>query len=165
MRHFYRSLMFLSGCCLVLVSAMVALAIVARELRWGLAGLDAYAGYLIAGALFLALPETFRRQELLRVNLVFERLGTVARSRLQTVCLLLGVIASSWVAFFASRLVLISWRTHDISSGSDATSLWIPQLLMALGCIGLAIAFCDALIAQLRGREFFVMSSDPARVE
>jgi TRAP-type C4-dicarboxylate transport system permease small subunit len=73
---------------------------------------------------------------------------------------------SVYVAVFACRLVWVSYLTHDISTGADATPLWIPQTLMALGCIGFAVSFADALIARLQGRTFFEEAGDEiARVE
>jgi TRAP-type C4-dicarboxylate transport system permease small subunit len=59
------------------------------------------------------------------------------------------------MAWFAARLAWISWSTHDISSSSDASPLWIPQLSMVLGCIGFAVSFIDALAARVNTREFF----------
>ncbi len=144
---------------------VVILAVAARELRWNLVGLDAYAGYLIAAALFLALPETFQRQEHLRVTLVIERFSQPVRRYFDFACLLLGVIASAWLTWFAARLVWISYSTHDVSPGADATALWIPQLVMAVGSFGLLVALCDAVVAHWQGRSFFVRTTEAARVE
>jgi hypothetical protein len=41
-------------------------------------------------------------------------------------------------AFYSVRLSWQSWSFHDISTASDATPLWIPQLAMALGTVVLA---------------------------
>ena len=50
------------------------------------------------------------------------------------------------------RLAWQSWEFHDISTGNDATPLWIPQLAMAFGAIVFAIALCDELALQIAGR-------------
>ena len=50
------------------------------------------------------------------------------------------------------RLAWQSWQFHDISTGNDATPLWIPQLSMAPGTVVLAIAFVDELVLEWRGR-------------
>ncbi|MDP1565188.1 MAG: TRAP transporter small permease, partial [Polaromonas sp.] len=59
-RNFYKLLMALS--CLAMLAAFgsVILGVLAREAAWDIAGLDAYAGYAIAAALFLALPGTLQ---------------------------------------------------------------------------------------------------------
>ena len=40
---------------------------------------------------------------------------------------------------------------ENLSTGNDATPLWIPQLAMASGTIVLAIAFIDELMREWRG--------------
>ena len=45
-----------------------------------------------------------------------------------------------------------SHQFHDISTGNDATPLWLPQLAMAVGTAVLAIAFIDELVLELRGQ-------------
>ncbi len=39
-----------------------------------------------------------------------------------------------------------SWKLNDISQGQDALPLWMPQLVMSIGTIMLAICFWDNLI-------------------
>ena len=56
------------------------------------------------------------------------------------------------LAFYSARLVWQSHAFHDISTGNDATPLWIPQLGMALGTLLLFVAFVDDLLIELRGR-------------
>ena len=49
----------------------------------------------------------------------------------------------------------LAWQSHafnDISTGNDATPLWIPQLSMALGAVVLLIAFIDEWVQELRGQ-------------
>ncbi len=54
-------------------------------------------------------------------------------------------------AWYSVRLAWQSYQFHDISTGNDATPLWIPQLSMAAGNVILAIAFVDLLIGELAG--------------
>ena len=51
--------------------------------------------------------------------------------------------------------VRLSWQSHlfdDISTGNDATPLWIPQLSMAIGNLILLVAFVDEFVLELRGK-------------
>jgi TRAP-type C4-dicarboxylate transport system permease small subunit len=41
---------------------------------------------------------------------------------------------------------------NDVSTGTDATPLWIPQIAMAVGMVVLFIALIDEWVLQLRGR-------------
>jgi TRAP-type C4-dicarboxylate transport system permease small subunit len=162
MLKFYRLLAVLSGVSMVAAFAAVALGVAVRQAGINLPGLDAYAGYSIAAALFLALPETLRRGEHIRVTLLMQRLGERSRRVFEIGGLAVGLGLALYLAWFACRLVWLSHVTHDVSQGADATPLWIPQLAMALGCIGFAVAFADALLARVQGREFFAAASGAA---
>ncbi|MBI5257977.1 MAG: TRAP transporter small permease [Burkholderiales bacterium] len=161
--RFYALLCTLSALAMAATFVVVMLGIVGRETGWfNLRGLDAYAGYSIAAALFLALPETLRRGDHIRVTLLLQRLPERPRRWLETWCLGAGVALALYLAWFACRLVWTSQLTHDVSPSSDATPLWIPQLAMALGCVGLAVALADALACHASGRPFFDLAAGEA---
>jgi len=63
-----------------------------------------------------------------------------------------AVALSGLFAFYAWRLVMQSREFHDISTGNDATPLWIPQLFMAVGTTVLLIAFIDDWLLELLGK-------------
>jgi TRAP-type C4-dicarboxylate transport system permease small subunit len=161
-RGFHRLLVVLSALAMVAAFLAVALGVAAREAGFDLPGLDAYAGYAIAAALFLALPETLRRGDHIRVTLLLHRLGPGPRRVLELAALATGFGLALYLAWFACRLVWVSYVTHDVSQGADATPLWIPQIAMALGCIGFALSFAEAWVARLQGREYFTPVGDEA---
>lgn len=152
---FYKLLMWLSCVSMLVAFAAIMLGVVARELRWDIQGLDAYAGYAIAATLFLALPGTLKHGDHIRVTLVMQRLSPRAQNVLEYVCLMAASALSVYLAWFACRLVWVSFETHDVSPSADASPLWIPQLAMALGCIGFALSFLHALWARWNGGTFF----------
>lgn len=131
---------------------MVLLSIVSRQLHFHVRGTDAYAGYLMAGAGFLALAHTLKRGEHIRVTLLLGALRGPARRALELWSLGLASVLAVLFAFYSCRLVWQSLAFHDISTGNDATPLWIPQLTMALGTSLLALAFLDEWILEIRGR-------------
>jgi len=145
--------------------AMVLLGIASRLLNWFVPGTDAYAGYCTAGAGFLALAQTFRRGEHIRVTLVKERVGVKARRGLELWSLAVGATIAAAFAYFSVRLAFQSWDFNDISTGNDATPLWIPQLAMAVGSIVLAIALIDALVLEWRERRIHKAPSEALRHE
>ncbi len=168
MTHFYRALLVLSAVCMVSALLAVVLGVLDRQIPGGLGirGLDAYAGYAIAGCLFLALPETLRRGDHIRVTLLLERLPRPLAKALEYWGLLAALGLSAYLSWYAARLVWLSWDLKDVSQGADATPLWIPQLMMMVGCMGLAVAFAHALLARLAGKTFFdTASGEAARVE
>lgn len=159
---FDRLLAVLAGVAMVAAFASVALGVVARLAAWDIPGLDAYAGYAIAAALFLALPQTLRRQEHIRVTLLLEKAPPRLRGALEMWSLLAGTALAVFLAMYAVRLVWVSHQMHDISQGADASPLWVPQLAMALGCLGFALSMADALVSRLRGRAYFERHGEEA---
>jgi TRAP-type C4-dicarboxylate transport system permease small subunit len=152
---FDRLLALLAALAMVAAFASVSLGVIARLAAWDLPGLDAYAGYAIAAALFLALPQTLRRQEHIRVTLLMDRLGARARAALEWWSLLAGFALSVYMAVYALRLVWVSHGMHDVSPAADATPLWIPQIAMALGCVGFALSLADAIVSRWKGDDYF----------
>jgi TRAP-type C4-dicarboxylate transport system permease small subunit len=165
--RFYQFLMVLACLSMVAAFGSILLGVLARELRLNIQGLDAYAGYSIAATLFLALPSTLRQGDHIRVTLLMNKLSRKAQNLLEHACLGMASAVTAYVAWYACRLVWVSYITHDVSPSADATPLWIPQLTMALGCIGFLISFLHAWIARFRGLSFYrVHSSDEiARTE
>jgi TRAP-type C4-dicarboxylate transport system permease small subunit len=148
----YDGAAYLAALFMIGTLAMVMLGIVGRWLDWFIAGTDAYAGYCMAGAGFLALAHTLKRGEHIRVTLILERLAPRGRHRLELFALTAGTLLALSFAWYSARLAYQSYDFNDISTGNDATPLWIPQLTMALGAIVLAIAFVDELLLEWHGR-------------
>ena len=63
-----------------------------------------------------------------------------------------ATLLAALFAVFSVRLAVQSYLFADISTGNDATPLWIPQLAMAVGTVILFIAFADELVLEWRGR-------------
>ncbi|MBL8380163.1 MAG: TRAP transporter small permease [Burkholderiales bacterium] len=131
---------------------MVLLSIVSRQLHFHVPGTDAYAGYLMAASGFLALAHTLKRGEHIRVTLLLGSLGEGARRALEIWSLAAASALAGLFAFYSARLVWQSRAFNDVSTGNDATPLWIPQLAMALGTLILLIALVDELVLELRGK-------------
>jgi TRAP-type C4-dicarboxylate transport system permease small subunit len=138
---------------LFMIGTLVAVlaGIVDRFVPLGVRGTDMYAGYCMAAAGFLALAHTLKRGEHIRVTLILQKLQGVAKHRFELCALALAAILSVLFAAYSVRLAYNSWRFHDISTGNDATPLWIPQVAMAVGTIVLMIAFFDELALEWRG--------------
>jgi TRAP-type C4-dicarboxylate transport system permease small subunit len=144
----YSSAAALAALFLVGVLVMVLLSILGRLLGFHVPGTDAYAGYLMAGSGFLALAHTLKRGEHIRVTLLLNALKGRANKALEIWALAAATALALVLAIFSIRLAYQSHVLHDISTGNDATPLWIPQLAMAFGTLVLAIAFVDDLVLE-----------------
>jgi TRAP-type C4-dicarboxylate transport system permease small subunit len=142
---------WLAALFLVGTLVMVLIGIAGRILHFHLPGTDAYAGYCMAAAGFLALAHTLKRGEHIRVTLVLEHLAPAARRRMELWALAVGALLAALFAWFSVRLAYQSWDFHDVSTASDATPLWLPQLSMALGTLVLLVALVDELVLEAKG--------------
>jgi len=139
---------------------MVLLSVLGRQLHFHLPGTDAYAGYMMAAAGFLALAQTLKKGEHIRVTLILQALTGGKRRGLELLALAMAVALAVMFAFYSVRLAWQSYTFHDISTSNDATPLWLPQLSMALGTLVLAICFVDEFVLELQGRRVEVQSEE-----
>ena len=161
----YSGAAVLAALCMVLLLLAVLLSIASRQLNFQAPGIDAYAGYLMAGAGFLALAHTLKRGEHIRVTLILNLLRGRWKRRMELWALGAAALLALLFAFYSCNL---AWQSHvfnDISTGNDATPLWLPQIAMALGTVVLAIAFVDELVLEMLDRREQVQSSEALRNE
>jgi TRAP-type C4-dicarboxylate transport system permease small subunit len=148
----YDAAAYLAAFFLVGTLAMVGVGIAGRLFNWYVAGTDSYAGYCMAASGFLALAHTLKHNEHIRVSLLLEHARPPLRRGLELWSLAAASVLAAAFAWYSVRLTFQSWQFNDVSTGNDATPLWIPQLAMAAGTIVLLIAFLDELNLELRGQ-------------
>jgi TRAP-type C4-dicarboxylate transport system permease small subunit len=141
----------LAALCMVALLVMVLLSVVGRQLNFNVPGTDAYAGYFMAAAGFLALAHTLKRGEHIRVTLLLSALHGPAKRAIEIWALFAASALALLSAYYSGRLAWQSHAFNDVSTGNDATPLWLPQLSMAIGTAVLAIAFIDELVLEIRG--------------
>jgi TRAP-type C4-dicarboxylate transport system permease small subunit len=161
----YNAAAVLAALSLMGTLAMVLVGIAGRLFDFHVPGTDAYAGYCMAGAGFLALAHTFKRGEHIRVTLIIEHLTGTAHRAMTLWALAAGTLLALLFAYYSVRLAYQSWDFHDISTANDATPLWIPQTLMALGTVVFAVAMMDELVLAIRGKQVTLASSEMLRNE
>jgi TRAP-type C4-dicarboxylate transport system permease small subunit len=161
----YDGAAWLAALLMVGLLVSVLLSILGRQLHFNIPGIDAYAGYLMAGCGFLALAHTLKRGEHIRVTLLINALRGRARKGMELWALTLATLLALLFAFYSCRLVWQSHLFHDISTSNDATPLWLPQLGMAIGTVVFAIAFLDELVLELRGQRVQAAPSEALRNE
>lgn len=147
--------LFMIGCL-----TMVMMSIGGRLLGFHLRGTDAYAGYCMAAAGFLALAHTLKRGEHIRVTLLVERMGAKGKRAMAIIAHAIALFFSGVFAYYTTRLVWVSREMNDISQANDATPLWIPQIGMAIGAAILFIAILDEFILVISGKEIAEQSTE-----
>ena len=162
---FYTALGVLGALFILATLVVEVVGIAGRELGHSMAGLDSYAGYCLAAGSFLAMAHALRRGDHIRVTLILARLKGRARYWMEVLCLSIASLLSAYFAYYSARLVWGSYSLNDISQNVDATPLWIPQLSMAIGLFGLAVAFAEQLFVTLRTGRLAPGTDEAAHVE
>jgi TRAP-type C4-dicarboxylate transport system permease small subunit len=142
---------YVAAACMIGTLTMVVVGIAGRLLHFHVPGTDAYAGYCMAGSGFLALAYTLKRGEHIRVSLLIEHAGPRVKRALELWSLGVATLLAALFAFYGVRLAFQSWQFNDVSTGNDATPLWLPQLAMAVGTVVLFVAVADELVREIRG--------------
>ena len=150
----------LAALFMVLLLIMVLLSVVGRELGFYIRGTDAYAGYFMAAAGFLALAHTLKKGEHIRVTLLINAARGPYKKAIEIWALAAAVALSALFAYYSVKLSVNSFQFNDVSTGNDATPLWIPQISMGLGSVILLIAFIDELVLELMGNRVEASSDE-----
>jgi tripartite ATP-independent transporter DctM subunit len=101
-----------------------------------------YAGYSMAGASFMSLAYAMNRGAHIRVNLVLSSMGRWRRYA-ELWCYGVAALTAVFFARYAIKTNIGSAKWNDISQGLDATPLWVPQILMSVGTVMLAVTLID----------------------
>lgn len=119
-----------------------------------------FSGYMLAGATFLAMPYTFRTGGHIKVSLVSARLPATAQLVAEVIALLAAAALTLFAVYYIWALVAESIHYGDVSNGTIAIPLWIPQSVMALGMSLLALAVIDSLVQTIQRRAPVIAASE-----
>ncbi|MFP8967043.1 TRAP transporter small permease [Pokkaliibacter sp. CJK22405] len=147
----YRFAGALAALCLVGMAGFVVVSIVARLLGLYVGGATQYSAYLMGAANCLGLAYTFRHGGHIRVTLLADRLSIRGQHILEIFCLAVAAAASAYLAWYLVSQAYISYDFGDVSEGADQMKLWIPQSVIAVGAIILAIATLHTFLSHVAG--------------
>ena len=155
----------LAALCLLAIATLVALQVGARIMdfllvkigaeptRFIVPSLAEIAGFLLAGATFLALADTLAKNVHIRVDLLVTRLPDRGRQIVDGLVALLGAGLSLFGAYALGALAFKSWSYGDVSYGMVAVPLALPQGVTALGLLLLALALVDTAAQAFSGHD------------
>ena len=150
---------YLAAASMVVILLLTLSQIVSRYLGISFRGLSDYAGYFMASAAFLAFAHALNRGAHVRIEMLLGVLGPFRRFA-ETASLGMSALIAGWFAYYACNMVYWSYKFGDMSTGLDATPLWIPQLSMAIGSVLFAVALTDNFLQRVfTGRDGIQSSS------
>lgn len=137
---------FFAALSLLAILALIVLQMTARWTGEVFPGAPEYVGYAMASASFLAFAGALNKGSHIRVSILLNALGGAKQRWLEIWCFGIGTAIAWYFVFYAQKFVYWSWKFKDISQGQDRTALWMPQSIMLIGAVILAIALTDNLV-------------------
>ena len=144
---------YLAGVFLLAIFALMLMLSAGRQIGLSVPAGDDFVSWCMAACAFLGLAHTFKSGEMIRVELLFDKLRGRTRWAVELFCLLIGTGFVGFFAWSAVRLTYDSWRFNDLAQGVIAVPLWIPQLGYSGGLIVLFVAFIDEFARVLVGHK------------
>lgn len=142
---------WVGGCFLVLIFLLMMGLSLGRQVGVNIPSGDDFVAWSMVAMAFLALAQTFKQGEIIRMGLVIEKLTGAPRRLFELFALVAGI---GLAGFFARHVVVMTWQSYrfnDLAQGTVPMPLWIPQSLMAAGLVILVVAMVDELVHVLSG--------------
>ena len=137
---------YVAAIFLILVAVFILIGICSRIFGFYIRGLAEYSGYCMASASFFALAYTFGEGGHIRITLFLEKLNNKFRKIFEIWCLFVATIFSGYMAYFFSKMLVVSYRFKERSEGADEILIWIPQSPLAFGSLILFICIFHHLL-------------------
>lgn len=122
-----------------------------REFHVATGAVNDVVSWFCAGAAFLAMAHAFKHGDFVRVTLTMEHLSPAWQRRFEVFSLLVGTLATGYLAWWAVRFTYESWEFNEVAQGLLPLAIWIPQSSFAVGATLLFVALIDELWIVLRG--------------
>jgi TRAP-type C4-dicarboxylate transport system permease small subunit len=114
---------------------------------------DDFAGFCMAGAVFIGLAHTLRAGAHIRVLVVLSQLGARARRVAEAVCCLTGTAVVAVLVWYTVDMILVTRELGEFTLGLVPIPKWIPMLLMLVGLAVFLLALLDELARVIAGRQ------------
>lgn len=147
----YLSAGYLAGLFLVAIFVIMIAMSGGRLIGVDVKSGDDFASWAMAATSFLGLAYTFRHGEIIRVELLLDRLSPPIRRIFNLLALAIGVAAIGYFAWYAIDMTWTSYKFNDVSQGVVVVPLWIPQLGFAGGLAIFWLALADEFLHVLFG--------------
>jgi TRAP-type mannitol/chloroaromatic compound transport system permease small subunit len=149
---------FMAAACIIALTFLVLAEIVVAVLARAFANMPAsihigweYSAYLMGASFLLGAGMTLRAGLQIRVEMLLRAgQGRYAR-QLEAVASIIGAMVTIFLASTMVTFTLRTWRFGEVSQDS-LTPLWIPQAVLSVGAVVLALQMIARVLTCLAGR-------------
>ena len=143
---------FTTGLALVLLVLLVCAEIVARFFfNHSLKIVEELAGYLVVSLTLFGASLSLRSNSLFQVGFLLNALPAGLKRVLNLCFQLISLGVCGVLIWQTGKLVLSSYARGNVAPTTLMTPLWLPQLLVPLGLLMIALFIVEHLIVTLRG--------------
>ncbi len=158
--YIYRFAEFLAALCMIAILGLIVLQMLARWSSEVFPGAPEYAAYFMAAASFLGFAAALNRGAHIRVSLLLNAVGPNMKRYVDIWCFAVSAAVVWYFCWHARQFVFWSWKFNDVSQAQDRTALWIPQSVMIVGGVILAVALTDHLLHLIFTGKHRIQSDD-----
>ena len=157
---------------LVLIAVLTLAQVVARLMGTLVPSAEDFAGFCMAGAVFLGMAYTLRSGGHIRVLTLLTHVPKGLRHALELACAGGAALVVAGLVYYTVDMIATSRMLNEYTIGLIQVPKWIPMLLMLAGLSVFLLALLDAFVQLARGqtpayalREEEQASSIPASAE
>jgi TRAP-type C4-dicarboxylate transport system permease small subunit len=138
---------WLSGIALIALTLLITVHVVMRYVGGtGIRGADEVSAYLFIAMVYCGLALALRDGAFIRVELLQERLPEFVRRPVTVLVRLLSLAFVGLVTWRTWELMLASYESGLESIGVLRVVLWVPQAVIAVGCLALLMQIAVGVI-------------------
>lgn len=138
---------------LVLIAALTLAQIGGRLIGTPVPSADDFAGFCMAGCVFLGMTYTLRSGGHIRVLTLLVHVAPGARRVLEILCAAASVALVGTLTWYAADMLLVTRSAGEFTLGQVPVPKWIPMCFMVTGLVVFLIALLDELVRVLRGEK------------
>ena len=138
---------------LILIAALTLAQIASRLMGTSVPSADDFAGFCMAGCVFLGMTYTLRSGGHIRVLTLLTRLAPGPRRVLEIVCAATSVAIVGTLTWYAADMLLVTRSAGEYTLGQVPVPKWIPMLFMLIGLGVFLISLVDELVRLLFGEK------------
>jgi TRAP-type C4-dicarboxylate transport system permease small subunit len=138
---------------LVLIALLTLSQVVGRVFGTVVPSADDFAGFCMAGSVFLGLTYTLRSGGHIRVLTLLRHVSAGKRRALEILCASVSALLVGGLTGFSLDMILTTRRLGEFTLGLVPVPKWIPMCLMFVGLFIFLIAIVDELVRILRSEK------------
>jgi len=136
---------------LVLIAVLTVAQMIGRLIGKPVPSADDFAGFCMAGAVFLGMTYTLRSGGHIRVLTLLTRLAAGPRRALEILGAAASVLIVGTLTWYAFGMMLDTRSFGEYTLGVVPVPKWIPMLFMVSGLVVFLVALADELVRLLSG--------------